>query len=138
MGGVLKSLQQAWTKERIPFGRTPKIQGRTTASALYVIAAYLLLAQWFMSAAIDFSAARWGHGVFAALNSTFLLYAVQYFIGFKESKEDILAGAYAWMAQPKVKATVGQAVLVAETGAALPVLEVAAKPSITSKPRRAA
>jgi len=70
-----------------------------------------------------------------------LLYAVQYFIGFKESKDDILVGAHAWMAQPKVKTTVGQAVLVAEAGAALPGLEVAAKSSITSqqsKPRRAA
>lgn len=145
MGGVLKSLQQAWTKEKIPFGRTPKIQGRTTAAALYVIAAYVLLVQWFVSAAIDFSADRWGHGVFAVLNAAFLLYAVQYFIGFKESKEDILAGVHGWhkMMRPKAKTAVAQAVPVAEPEVATPGcgFEVETKagiPLLQSKPRRAA
>lgn len=95
LGGVLKSLQQVWTKEKIPFGRTPKVQGRTAASPLYIIATYLLLLYWLIGTAVDFSAAHWGHGLFALTNAFFLLYAMLYFIGLKESKEDLIAGIHA-------------------------------------------
>src|SRR5256885_1060029 len=40
LGGVLKSLEQALTGRKTPFGRTPKVSGRTAAPALYVLAEY--------------------------------------------------------------------------------------------------
>ena len=36
LAGVLKSIQQAVTGEKIPFARTPKVKDRTAAPALYV------------------------------------------------------------------------------------------------------
>ncbi len=99
LGGVLKSLQQAWTKAKIPFGRTPKVAGRTAAPALYVLAGYALLAQWLVAAGVDMAAGRWPHGLFALVNSAFLLYALLTFIGLRESREDLRAGLGAEFAQ---------------------------------------
>jgi cellulose synthase/poly-beta-1,6-N-acetylglucosamine synthase-like glycosyltransferase len=96
LGGVLKSLQQAWKKEKIPFGRTPKVLGRTAALPLYIIVEYLLLAQWFFMASLDFLLGRWIHGMFAFGNASFLLYALHSLVGFKESKEDLLIGVRWW------------------------------------------
>jgi cellulose synthase (UDP-forming) len=91
LSGVAKSLQQAWTGNKIPFARTPKVTGRTAAAARYVLAEYLLVLQWTTGAAFDFAARRWSHGAFAAANAGFLLFAIGAFIGFRESREDLLA-----------------------------------------------
>ena len=92
IAGVFKSLQQAWTKEKIPFGRTPKVQGRTAAAPLYILAEYALLLHWSVGAVVDFAGGRWVHGVFACGNAIFLLYAIVAFVGLTASKEDLLAG----------------------------------------------
>jgi hypothetical protein len=91
LGGVFKSLQQAWTKKKIPFGRTPKVQGRTAAAPLYVFAEYALLLHWAVSALADFFVGRWVHGVCALGNASFLLYAILRFVGLRESLEDVIA-----------------------------------------------
>src|SRR5262249_51795827 len=43
LGGVFLSIRQAWTKEKSPFGRTPKVQGRTAAPPRYLMAEALIL-----------------------------------------------------------------------------------------------
>ncbi|WP_207063488.1 glycosyltransferase family 2 protein [Motiliproteus sp. SC1-56] len=89
LGGVLKSVQQFWTKEKIPFGRTPKVQGRTAAAPLYVVALYLILFQWIISAGLDVTAERWLHAGFAGFNAALLLYGILAFVGLRESFEDL-------------------------------------------------
>jgi len=96
LGGVFKSLQQAWTQEKIPFGRTPKVQGRTAAAPLYILAEYALLLHWCVGTAVDFLGGRWVHGICALGNAIFLFYAIVSFVGLKESKEDLLAGVPRW------------------------------------------
>ena len=91
IAGVLKSIQQGITGKKIPFGRTPKIQGRTAAAPLYIIFAYLLFLQWSIGAAFDINDRHIAHAIFAALNATFLLYAIRTFIGYKESWQDLTA-----------------------------------------------
>jgi len=91
LGGVLKSMQQAWTKEKIPFGRTPKVAGRTSTAPLYVIAVYAMLISWLGAAGLDLAEGLWAHGLFAAINAGFLLYAVIRFVGLRESREDLAA-----------------------------------------------
>ncbi len=98
IGGVLKSIQQGISGAKIPFGRTPKIQGRTAAAPLYIIAGYLLLVQWTVSAAFDVTEGHYGHAFFVTMNATFLLYAIRAFIGYRESWEDIRAS---WAKQPE-------------------------------------
>ncbi|MEQ6916872.1 glycosyltransferase family 2 protein [Halomonas aquatica] len=92
LGGVAKSLNQAWTKEKIPFGRTPKVQGRTASAPFYVAAIYLILAHWLIGAGFDFASERWVHGVFAATNAALLFYGLVIFVGLRESIEDMTAG----------------------------------------------
>ncbi len=92
LSGIAKSLEQAWTKEKTPFARTPKVEGRTATSWTYVVAEYLLLFHWITGSAFDFAAGRWTHGAFALGNAAFLLYAIGAFVGFRESWGDLLTG----------------------------------------------
>jgi cellulose synthase (UDP-forming) len=89
LGGVFRSLQQALTGRRIPFGRTPKVSGRTAAPARYVLAAYGLLAAWLVGFGIDVAAARWFSALFWLLNALMLAYAILSFVGLRESWEDV-------------------------------------------------
>jgi len=92
MGGVLKSLQQARSGRRTPFGRTPKVDGRTAAGAPYVLAVYALLLEWLIAGSVDLWAGRHVHGVFAVLNAMVMGYALVSMIGLAASGEDIMAG----------------------------------------------
>ncbi|RKZ69783.1 MAG: glycosyl transferase [Gammaproteobacteria bacterium] len=89
LGGVFKSLQQAFNKTKIPFGRTPKVEGRTSAPAFYIFLEYVLVFQWIMGAGFDFASHNWAHGSFAMVNAIFLGYAIWHFIGVTESVEDL-------------------------------------------------
>jgi cellulose synthase/poly-beta-1,6-N-acetylglucosamine synthase-like glycosyltransferase len=91
LGGVLKSLQQLVTRQKIPFGRTPKQLNRTAVPALYLVAIVALLVHWTMGAAVDLVAGRWAHGAFGALNAALLTYAVDRFIGGAELLADLRA-----------------------------------------------
>ncbi|MFP5019024.1 hypothetical protein ACKLTP_18950, partial [Paenarthrobacter ureafaciens] len=44
LAGVLKSLQQGLTGDKIPFVRTPKVKNRTAAPAIYVLIPYAIVA----------------------------------------------------------------------------------------------
>ena len=89
LGGVIKSVQQAILRTKVPFVRTPKIDGRTAAPAFYILLEYLLVAHWLIGAGVDIFNDRWAHGLFAAGNAALLFYAVYRFIGLRESREDI-------------------------------------------------
>jgi hypothetical protein len=88
LGGVLKSLQQARTGAKIPFGRTPKVVGRTAAVAPYMFWVYALIAQWLFGAFWDAYNGYPNLGLFAAANSLILFYALVVFVGLRESIED--------------------------------------------------
>jgi cellulose synthase/poly-beta-1,6-N-acetylglucosamine synthase-like glycosyltransferase len=89
MGGVLKSMQQMVTRNKIPFGRTPKVGSRTAAPALYhaiTTGIFLYLVMVVVSDIID------GEYLFAALlavNALFLGYALVVFVGLRSIAADI-------------------------------------------------
>jgi cellulose synthase/poly-beta-1,6-N-acetylglucosamine synthase-like glycosyltransferase len=89
LGGVFQSLRQAWTGRRTPFGRTPKVTGRITSPALYLIAEYVILGHWLVGAGFEFLHGRPLHGCFALANAGFLAYAIVRFIGLRESWTDL-------------------------------------------------
>jgi cellulose synthase/poly-beta-1,6-N-acetylglucosamine synthase-like glycosyltransferase len=89
LGGVFKSIEQALTGKHIPFVRTPKIQGRTAASPLYIIASYLLFIQFFAGGLYSIYKGFVYPGAFSLLNAAFMFYAIVRFIGLKESMEDL-------------------------------------------------
>lgn len=104
LGGVFKSLQQAWTGRKIPFGRTPKVRGRTAAAPLYVIAVYVILVHWLLSASGDILGGRWLHAAFATMNAAFLAYGIVKFVGLRASGEDLRAWWRRWRRTPAEEA----------------------------------
>lgn len=90
LGGALKSVQQLVTGEKIPFQRTPKIQGRTGAPALYVALEYGLLLICGVTGLLYASQGRWISAAFSLVNGALYAYAIAAFIGFAESAEDLL------------------------------------------------
>jgi cellulose synthase (UDP-forming) len=91
LAGVMASLRQAWTGRKSPFGRTPKIEGRTAVPARYLIAEYALLAHWVVGMVVEFRHGRPLHAGFALINAAFLAYAIARFIGLPESWQDLAA-----------------------------------------------
>jgi len=89
LGGVLKSIHQLLTGQKTPFARTPKVEGRTAAAAIYVLAVYGLVLHWLVAAGFDFSFGRVFHGAFALVNAAFMGYAAVRLIGLRESWVDL-------------------------------------------------
>jgi cellulose synthase (UDP-forming) len=100
MAGVLKSTEQAFTGEKIPFVRTPKVRNRTAAPGLYVAIPYLIVFFSLFTMWRDFQDSNWGNVAFAALNSVLALYAIRAYIGFKNSIVDMALGLVNWLFVP--------------------------------------
>ena len=92
LGGVFKSVEQAFTGKHIPFARTPKVEGRTAAGSSYIIFSYVLLAQFLLGGIYSILKAHLFLGCFSLMNAAILLYAIIIFIGLKESVEDVMQG----------------------------------------------
>ncbi|HET7757629.1 MAG TPA: glycosyltransferase family 2 protein [Steroidobacteraceae bacterium] len=97
LGGVLKSLQQAITRTKIPFGRTPKVENRTRAPARYLLAEYLMLLAWSLGMVLDAAARRWTHAAFTACNTAFLGFAIYSYVGWSATVQDLRAS---WQSRP--------------------------------------
>lgn len=89
IGGVLKSIHQGIAGHKIPFGRTPKISGRTSTPALYC-AAELAIMLFCMGAAVwDALNGRWSHAAFAFINGALFLYGCIRLIGIRDMLQDL-------------------------------------------------
>jgi len=80
LAGVLKSIHQGYTGLRIPFKRTPKVQGVTCAPPLYLYLEIAMPLYCFLGVVFDLADERWLHALFALANGTFLLYALFRFV----------------------------------------------------------
>lgn len=94
-GGVLKSVEQVVTGKKSPFGRTPKVPGRTAAPALYSIIEVAAPIACFTVAGIDVHAHHWMRAALAFTNGAFFLYALVFFMGLRETAQDISVGVKA-------------------------------------------
>ncbi len=104
MAGVLKSTEQAFTGEKIPFVRTPKVRNRTASPGLYVVIPYLIVVFSIVTMWRDYQDSNWGNVAFAALNTVLALYAIRAYIGFKNSVVDMALGLASWLFVPPRKA----------------------------------
>ncbi|MDQ0094606.1 cellulose synthase/poly-beta-1,6-N-acetylglucosamine synthase-like glycosyltransferase [Paeniglutamicibacter psychrophenolicus] len=104
MAGVLKSTEQAFTGEKIPFVRTPKVRNRTASPGFYVAIPYLIVFFSIFTLWRDFQDRNWGNVAFAALNTVLALYAIRAYIGFKNSIVDMALGLVNWLFVPPKKA----------------------------------
>jgi cellulose synthase/poly-beta-1,6-N-acetylglucosamine synthase-like glycosyltransferase len=89
LAGVLKSLKQAATGRRSPFGRTPKVRSRTAVAPVYLLAEGALLVLLASELGVDVAHARWLHALLVLVNGGLLAYAFVRFIGIRESAEDL-------------------------------------------------
>ncbi|GAA2175508.1 glycosyltransferase family 2 protein [Arthrobacter parietis] len=97
LAGVLKSVQQAFTGEKIPFVRTPKVKDRTAAPALYVVVPFLIVAYSLFTVWRDVVSENWGNAAFALLNALLAFYAIRAYIGLKNSAVDMVLGVLNWL-----------------------------------------
>jgi cellulose synthase (UDP-forming) len=102
MGGVLKSIEQGISGAKIPFGRTPKVSGRTAAPALYCFLELALPLSFILALAWDLHSHRWMHALFSAFNGGFFLYALFQMIGIRETLVDLIAPWMVAEAKPEL------------------------------------
>lgn len=100
LAGVIKSLQQAASKSKTPFARTPKIKNRTAAPATYIVAIYLILGLSAYTLVQDYITDNWTNGIFAFVNTTLTAYALLMFVGVGNSLVDIGVGLWNWLHVP--------------------------------------
>ncbi|KFF59861.1 glycosyltransferase [Cryobacterium sp. MLB-32] len=97
LAGVLKSMQQAITGEKIPFVRTPKVKDRTAAPAMYVVVPYLIVAFSVLTIWRNVDAGNWGNVAFAVLNAVLASYAILAYIGLRNSVVDVFLAMLSWL-----------------------------------------
>jgi cellulose synthase/poly-beta-1,6-N-acetylglucosamine synthase-like glycosyltransferase len=91
LGGVLKSLHQAITGRKTPFGRTPKTATRTVAPPAYVAGVLMLWVATIAGIILGYAFGHWRGLAFSLLNSAALSYVVIRLIGPRECLEDLFA-----------------------------------------------
>lgn len=99
--GVLKSVQQAFTGEKIPFARTPKVRRRTAAPALFVLVPYLIVLYSCVTAWRSFQHENWGNLAFAVFNAVLAAGAIRAYIGIANSVVDFGLGIVNWLLVPR-------------------------------------
>ncbi len=104
LAGVLKSLQQGLTGDKIPFVRTPKVKNRTAAPAIYVLIPYAIVVFSVLTLWRDTQQGNWGNVAFATLNAVLAAGCIRAYIGLRNSAVDVFLGALNWLyVKPKSK-----------------------------------
>ena len=89
--GVLKQFQQIVTGRKIPFGRTPKVQDRVAAPAIYYLAEIAVVVYYGFQLVAYYKEGQYGSLVCAAINASIFMYAIFRFIGVRAMAEDLSA-----------------------------------------------
>lgn len=92
LAGVLKSIHQGLTGKRIPFGRTPKVSGRTAAPAWAVLAIWGMTLWCLVAFTLGVATGRWMNAAAALVTGAALAYSAVAFIGLREGLTDIGLG----------------------------------------------
>lgn len=101
LAGVFKSIQQAFTGEKIPFARTPKVRNRTASPAVHVLVPYLIVGYSLVTAWRSFEHDNWGNFAFALFNAVLAAMAISAYIGVRNSVVDMAMGLVNWLFVPR-------------------------------------
>jgi hypothetical protein len=93
LGGVVKSLHQAMSGSRTPFGRTPKVTTRTPVPRLYLALILGLVTLWTIGGVVDGLQGRWFHCAISGLNVVAILWGITVYIGWQHLTTDVLRRA---------------------------------------------
>jgi cellulose synthase (UDP-forming) len=97
LSGVLKSLEQAITGKKIPFGRTPKVKNRTAAAPIFIIAPILIVAFSLFTLWRNILTANWGNAFFAGFNAALASWAIVAYIGIGNAFADLWIALTNWL-----------------------------------------
>ncbi|HAP77263.1 MAG TPA: cellulose synthase, partial [Acidimicrobiaceae bacterium] len=100
LSGTFASLLQLITGEKSAFKRTPKVQNRTTARPLFILAPIALIVYSVIVAVLDVQREQWSHLFFAALNAALALYALVAFVGIRNGMVDLWMHLRSWLYRP--------------------------------------
>jgi cellulose synthase (UDP-forming) len=89
LAGVTTSLHQAATGAKIPFGRTPKVEDRTSVQKIYLRVPLALIGVWTATSAFAISTGRIANAAFVAGNVALLVYALVRFVGASALSQDL-------------------------------------------------
>ena len=89
LAGVFKSIHQARTGKKIPFGRTPKVVNRTAVAPVFILLEFFMIFLGISGAFMDILDGKYGFAVFALFNSCLLIFAVIKLIGLQACLEDL-------------------------------------------------
>jgi cellulose synthase (UDP-forming) len=95
LAGVYRSVEQMLTGRKSPFGRTPKIEGRTAAPASHLLSLVALTVAAIVSAGLNLWSGSLLFFSFSAVNAGFFLYGLLRLIGWREGLADVTA-SLAW------------------------------------------
>lgn len=91
ISGVARSLGQILTGRKSSFARTPKIEGRTASSLSHIVFQWAVMAYLAFLSIKALLVGRYGHAAFALVNLAAFLYAVTYFVGWRNVWTDATA-----------------------------------------------
>lgn len=100
LAGVLKSMQQAASKSKTAFARTPKVANRTAAPATYILAILLIIAFSAYTLERDIIERNVTNGIFAGANVILTSYALLAFVGLRVAIADVFLGMTHWIRVP--------------------------------------
>ncbi len=100
LAGVLKSVQQAFTGEKIPFARTPKVRNRTAAPGWHVFIPYVIVIYSMVTVWRSYLHEDWGNLAFALFNAVLAAAAIRACIGVRNSMVDMGMGVVNWLFVP--------------------------------------
>jgi len=90
LAGLMRSLHQAWSGRKAPFGRTPKAADRTPVPCAYVVAEFVVLMLWGVVALNIFLDDHPLAALLVLVHAGFLAYALGAFVGWRASAGDVL------------------------------------------------
>jgi hypothetical protein len=93
LAGMMSSILQAITGRKAPFRRTPKVHGRTSVPARFLVAEFVLLGLWCAHSAVSLLAGHLFVTVFMLVHALLAAYAIRIFIGFQTGATALMAAA---------------------------------------------
>lgn len=109
--GVLKSLEQALTRRKIPFARTPKVVDRTATPPLYAVLPIVLLAVLLHAASEHVRNEMWGGLAFAVTTAIIVVWGILSLVGVRSIVEDVRAMLAVRLGGPAARLRRGRATM---------------------------
>lgn len=97
LAGVLKSIEQAITGEKIPFARTPKVKNRTPVSLPYIFGPLIIVGFSIFTVWRNVEGQNWSNALFAGFNAIWAAWAIIAYIGVATMFADIWLHFIDWL-----------------------------------------